>query len=232
MMKITPDSLELLKNFSGINQSILLTTNNKLNTIAESKDVLAQADISEKFDKEFGIFDLNEFLATLSLFKDPSFKLIDDMFLDIKDDIKGSRSSCKYFKADVSVIVEMPSTEKILKAVKTAEINFELTEDDLNALLKAAGTLQSKCVCVESFGKNIFVSASDPDNSTANSYSIDVGKGIGKKFKMIFKTQNLNMLLKGDYQVSISKNKIAQFKNSVKSLIYWVALEDSSTYTE
>ena len=211
MMKITPDSLELLKNFSGINQSILLTTDKKLNTIAESKDVLAQAEISEKFDKEFGIFDLNEFLATLSLFKDPSFKLIDDMFLDIKDDLKGSRSSCKYYKADSSAIAEMPSTEKILKAIKTAEIKFELTEDDLNAILKAAGTLQSKCACVESDGKKISISAFDPDNSTANTYSIEVAKGFGKKFRMIFKTQNLSMLMKGDYQVSISKNKIAQF---------------------
>lgn len=230
-MKITPDSLEILKNFSGINQSILFTTDTLLGTVAESKNVLAQAKITEEFKKEFGIFDLNEFLATLGLFSDPSFELTDS-HLTIKDDIKGSRSSAKYFFADTSMIPEMPSTEKILKAVKGAEINFELSEDDFNAVLKAAGTFQSKCLIVESDGKKIWISAADPENSTANTYSIEVGKGTGAKFKMIFKTQNLSMLLKGDYEVKISKLKISQFKNSNTELTYWVALEDSSTYQD
>ncbi len=230
-MKITPDSLEILKNFSGINQSILFTTDKTLGTVAESKNVLAQAKILEVFDKEFGIYDLNEFLATLGLFSDPSFELTDS-HLSIKDDIKGSKSSCKYFFADTSMIPEMPSTEKILKAVKGAEIKFDLSENDFAAVLKAAGTFQSKCLVVESDGKKILFSAADPENSTANTYSIEVSKGIGAKFKMIFKTQNLSVLLKGAYEVKISKLKISQFKSTTSDLTYWVALEDSSTYQD
>ena len=230
-MKVSPDSLEILKNFSSINQSILFTTNKILGTIAESKNVLAQANITEVFDKDFGIFNLNEFIATLGLFNDPSFEL-KDSHLAIKDDVKESKSSCKYFFADTSMIPEMPNTEKILTAVKKAEIKFELTENNFASLLKAAGTLQSKCLVVESDGKKILFSAADPENSTANTFSIEVAKGNGSKFKMIFKAQNLSMLLKGSYEVKISKAKISQFKNTSKDLTYWVALEDSSKYQE
>ena len=230
-MKVTPDSLEVLKNFSGINQSILFTPKKVLGTVADSKNVLAQAKISEKFDKEFGIYNLNEFLATLGLFRDPSFELTDS-HLTIKDDDKSSRSSCKYFFADTSMIPEMPSTEKIEKACKSAEIKFDLTEDDFALILKATGTFQSKNIIVESDGKKINLTATDIENSSSNTYSITVGEGIGKKFKMIFKTQNLSVLLKGSYQVKISKLKIAEFKNTSKDIVYWIALEDSSTYSE
>jgi hypothetical protein len=230
-MKLTPDCTEVLKNFSTINQSILLTPKKVLGTVAESKNVLAQAKIGEKFDKEFGIYNLNEFLATLGLFNDPSFELT-DTHLSIKDDVKGSRSSCKYYFADTSMIPEMPSTEKIEKVIKGAEIKFDLSEEDFALILKATGTFQSKNIIVESDGKKINLTATDIENSSANSYSIVVGEGIGKKFKMIFKTQNLSVLLKGSYQVKISKLKISEFKNTSKDLVYWIALEDSSTYSE
>jgi hypothetical protein len=229
-MKVCPDTIEILKNFSGINPSILITTNKQLSTIAESRNVVAVAKVPEKFDKEFGIFDLNEFLATLDLFSDPSFDL-NENYLSIKDDIKENKASCKYFFADNSMVPEPPNTEKILKGLKSAEIKFTLTETIFNKLLKAAGTLQSKFLVVESDGKKILISAADPENNTANTYSIEVAKGNGSKFKMIFKTSNLTSLAKGDYDIQISSQKISQFKNTSKDLMYFVALEDLSSYS-
>lgn len=228
-MKITPDTVEILKNFSGINPSILITTNKTLSTVAESRNVVAVAKVSEKFDKEFGIYDLNEFLSTLDLFSDPSFDLTDN-YLSIKDDVKENKASCKYFYADNSTVPEPPKTEKIINGLKKSEIKFDLSESILNKVVKAAGTLQSKCFLVESDGKKILFSASDPENSTANTYSVEVAKGNGSKFKMIFKSSNLISLSKGDYEVSISKEKISQFKNKTKDLVYFIALEDASSY--
>jgi gp45 sliding clamp, C terminal len=229
-MKLSPDTVSVLKNFAGINQSLIFPTNKQLGTIAESKTILAQVKIDEEFPREFGIYDLNEFLSTLGLFGDPDLNF-EDSNLAIKDSVAKTRSSCKYFYADVSMIPEFPNTDKILKAVKSAEIKFDLSEEDLERILKAAGTLQSKHLAVESDGKKILLSALDAGNATSNKYSIEVAKGTGAKFRMLFKTDSFK-LLKGGYEVRISKQKISQFKHSVRELTYWIALEDESTYEE
>jgi hypothetical protein len=228
MLKLTPDTVAILRNFASINQSLLFSTKKQLATVAESKTILAQADILEQFPSEFGIYDLNEFLATVSLFNDPALDIADNC-VKIKDDAQGMKASCKYYFADTSMIPEVPPTEKILKAISKAEISFNLTENDLNALLKAAATLQSPNLSVNSDGKKVFISTLDEKNDTSNSYSIEVGKGNGAKFKMIYKTENLK-LIKGGYEVKISALKISQFKHDTLKLTYWVALEDSSSY--
>ncbi len=230
-VKISPDTVAILKNFSEIHQSLLFGKTNTIGTVAESKNVLAEAEIKEKFPREFGIYDLNEFLSTLNLFGDPSLAEFNEFRVLIKDDVKGSRSSCNYVFADSSMIPELPDKAKILKAIKGAEIQFDLTEADLASIQSAAGTLKSPAILVESDGKKVFLSTSDPKNSSSSKFSIEVGKGNGNRFMMILKVENLK-LLKGSYEVKISKLKISQFKNTALDLTYWIAFEDDSTFSE
>ena len=45
-MNITSDTVAILKNFSDINQNILVKPGNQLQTISTLKNILAQADVS------------------------------------------------------------------------------------------------------------------------------------------------------------------------------------------
>jgi hypothetical protein len=228
-MKLTPDTILILKNYASINQSLLFRKGNILATISGQKNTLASAIVKEKFPKEFAIYDLNEFLSVLSLFVDPSID-IKDNYLAISVDT--SRHSVKYFFADSSMIVTPPEDKsKMEKAIKGAEIEFKLTEDDFMALLKASSVLGSPEVAVSSDGKEILLVALDTKNSTSNNYAITLGEGNGTKFTMVFKTENLKML-KGSYDVKISKEGISYFKNTDIKLEYYISLEQSSVYGE
>ena len=70
-MKLSSDTINLLKNFADINPNILVKEGNKLSTISTMKNILAEADISESFDQEFAIYDLPEFLMSIDLFVKP-----------------------------------------------------------------------------------------------------------------------------------------------------------------
>ena len=71
-MKLSDNTLTILKNFAGINNSILVKKGNKLRTISVAKNILAEAEITpEEFPRDFAIYDLNQFLNFLSLDKDP-----------------------------------------------------------------------------------------------------------------------------------------------------------------
>ena len=61
-MKLSENTLAILKNFSGINNSILVKSGNKLRTISVAKNILAEAEIIEEFPKNFAIYDLSKFL--------------------------------------------------------------------------------------------------------------------------------------------------------------------------
>ena len=61
-MNLSDKTLTVLKNFAGINNSILVKEGNQLRTISVAKNILAEAYIEENFPRQFGIYDLNQFL--------------------------------------------------------------------------------------------------------------------------------------------------------------------------
>ena len=52
-MKISNDTIEVLKNFAGINTNILVREGNSLSTISTGKNIFAKAEVKETFPKEF-----------------------------------------------------------------------------------------------------------------------------------------------------------------------------------
>ena len=70
-MKLSDKTIKLLKNFSSINQSILFKEGSKLRTISVMKNILAEATVDEEFPKDFGIYDLVQFLNGLDLHETP-----------------------------------------------------------------------------------------------------------------------------------------------------------------
>jgi ribosomal protein L28 len=217
-MKLSKETVSLIKNFAGINSNLLLKNGNKLATISAQKNVMADATVSETFP-DFGIYDLNEFLGAMSLFDDPELEF-NDKFVSIK---QGS-SNIKFFAADATVLT---APQKAI-TFPDAEINFTLSASMLNMINKTASVLRAADVSIVGDGTTINVLVGDKKNATGNSYSEPVGT-TDKTFKVNLKVENLKML-PGDYNVSISSKKISRFKSPSTDLVYYVAVEADSTF--
>ena len=221
-MNLSSDTVAVLKNFSDINQNILVKPGNKVQTISTMKNILAEAEISEKFDSEFAIYDLPEFLRAVELFQKPSLNFNGGSNVQIADN--NSKQSIKYFFADKSVIVA--PTKNITMPDK--EVTFTLKKDDFAKLQKGVTTLNLPDVAVKGDGKSITLVATDKKNKSSNDYSISVGE-TGKTFTAYFKAENFKMV-SDDYDVAISKQKISHFVNRNKPIQYWIALEPDSEF--
>ena len=221
-MNLSSDTVAVLKNFSDINQNILVKPGNKVQTISTMKNILAEAEISEKFDSEFSIYDLPEFLRAVELFQKPNLKFNGGSNVQIADN--NSKQSIKYFFADKSVIVA--PTKNITMPDK--EVTFTLKKDDFARLQKGVMTLNLPDVAVKGDGKSITLVATDKKNKSSNDYSLSVGE-TNKTFTAYFKAENFKMV-SDDYDVAISKQKISHFVNRNKPIQYWIALEPDSEF--
>ena len=215
-MKLSSDTINLLKNFSDINPNILVKEGNKLSTISTMKNILAEADISESFDQEFAIYDLPEFLRSIDLFAKPKLEFNGGSNVMIADE--NSKQKIKYFFADKSVITA-PS-----KSITMPElfVSFTLKKEMFEKLMKGVTTLNLPDVSVVGDGKNITLRAADRKNNTSNTYSVDVGES-DKKFEAHYKAENFK-LVTDDYDVDISAQKISHFTNRSRPVQYWIAL--------
>ena len=216
-MKLSKETIGLIKNFAGINSNLLLKSGNKLATISAQKNVMADATVTETFP-DFGIYDLNEFLGAMSLFDDPELDF-DPKYVTIKQ----GNMSIKYFAADASVLT---APQKSI-TFPQAEIEFNMTAAMLNMIHRTASVLRATDLSIIGDGKTITAVVGDKKNATGNSFSEPVGE-TDKSFRVNLKVENLKML-PGDYVVSISSKKISRFKGT-GDLVYYVAVEADSTF--
>lgn len=216
-MKLSNETLTLLKNYSTINPSVLFKQGNLLSTISPQRSIFAKATVTEEFPRQFAIAELNKFLGVLSMFKDPDL-VFHDNYLEV---CSGSKK-VKYTYADVSAIITPP--EKELK-FPDPEVEFDLKADDLNAVVKALSVLSLPELAITGTGTDVEIQAISSKNSTADSYSQAVASS-DKKFRAILKTENLKFLGR-DYNVAVAKN-IVKFES--QDLTYFVAVESNSTF--
>ena len=222
-MKLSDSTLTLLKNFSNINQSILFKQGKSLRTISVMKNILAEAKINEELPKDFGIYDLNQFLNGLSLHNNPDLDFENDNFVVIKE----GRSRSKYFFADPNVIVKPP--EKSIE-LPTEDVSFELKTEQLDKLLKAAGIYQLPDLAVIGENGVVKLVVRDKKNDTSNDYAVVVGETEGN-FVFNFKVENIK-LIPGSYDVVVSQKLLSKFTCREHDLTYYIALEPDSTYEE
>ena len=224
-MKLSNETISVLKNFGAINQGILFKKGKTLKTVSSHKNILAEVDIKEDIPAEFGIYDLNNFLSVISLHKDdPSFEFDDKQVTIVGN--KG-RSKIKYRFTPANMIVTPP--EKAL-TMPDAEIKFDLTAEDFDWVLRAAGVLASPQIAIESDGKKVSIVTLDLQNDSAHTDASEIANGNGNKYKMIFKTENITKVLAGTYEVSISSKGISHFKNKNLPLQYWITTEQGSKF--
>ena len=220
-MKLSDSTLTVLKNFAGINNSILVKQGSKLRTISVAKNILAEADISEDFPKDVAIYDLNQFLNGLSLHQDPNLDFTEESYLTIRE----GKRRVKYFYADPQVIISPPEKEISLP---TEDVCFQLESVTLEKLLKAAAVYQLPDLAAVGEKGVVKLVVRDKKNDTSNEFAVVVGE-TDKEFTFNFKVENIK-IIPGAYDVVISSKLLAKFTNSSYNLVYYIALEPDSTF--
>jgi len=220
-MKLSDKTVNILKNFSSINQSILFKEGNKLRTISVMKNILAEAEIDEDIPKDFGIYDLNQFLNGLNLYSSPDLDFDNDGYVVIKE----GRSRAKYFFADQNVIVTPPDKEINLPS---EDVTFDLDTQQLDKLLKAAAVYQLPDLSVVGEAGVVKLVVRDKKNDTSNDFSIIVGE-TSSEFVFNFKVENIK-IIPGTYEITVSQKLLAKFTNKNYDLTYYIALEPDSTF--
>ena len=221
VMKLSDTTINLLKNFSSINQSILFKSGNKLRTISIMKNILAEATITEEFPKDFGIYDLNQFLQGHSLHQSPELDFTNDEYVVIKE----GKMRSKYFFAEPSVVVSPPDKEITLPS---EDVSFVLTSQQLEKLKKAASVYQLPDISAIGEAGVVKVVARDKKNDTSNDFSIIVGE-TDSQFVFNFKEENLK-IIPGTYDVVVSSKLLSRFTNQNYDVLYYIALEPDSTF--
>ena len=221
IMKLSDKTLSLLKNFSSINQSILFKEGSSLRTISVMKNILAEATITETFPKDFGIYDLNQFLNGLNLYQTPELDFENDNYVMIRE----GKSRSKYFFADPSVIVTPPDKDIVLPS---EDVCFELNTQQLDKLLKAAAIYQLPDLSAVGEAGVVKLVVRDKKNDTSNDFSIVVGE-TDSIFTFNFKVENIK-ILPGSYEVVISQKLLSQFTSTDRDLKYYIAMEPDSTF--
>ena len=221
-MKLSEKTVNLLKNFAGINQSILFKKGNKLRTMSVMKNILAEAEVEEEFPKDFAIYDLVQFLNGVSLYTNPQIEFTTDSNLTIRE---GKDRKTKYFFADPSVVVAPP--EKSI-ALPTEDVCFSLDSDQLASLMKASAVYQLPDLCAVGEAGVVKLVVRDKKNDTSNDFSVVVGE-TDKEFSFNFKVENIK-ILPGTYEVVVSQKLLSRFTSKNHDLTYYIALEPDSTF--
>jgi hypothetical protein len=220
-MKLSDKTISVLKNFSSINQSILFKEGSKLRTISVMKNILAEATVTEEFMKDFGIYDLNQFLNGLSLHSSPELDFVNDGYVVIRE----GKMRSKYFFADPNAIITPPDKEITLPS---EDVTFDLSTEQLDKLLKAAAVYQLPDLAAVGEAGVVKLVVRDKKNDTSNDFSIVVGE-TEAKFSFNFKVENIK-ILPGTYVVSVSQKLLSRFTSKNHDLMYYIALEPDSTF--
>ena len=222
-MKLSDKTLSLLKNFSTINQSILFKQGTRLRTISVMKNILAEATIGEELPKDFGIYDLGQFLNGMGLHQSPELDFTNDGYVLIKE----GRSRSKYFFADANVIITPPDKPITLPS---EDVTFDLTTEQLDKLLKAAAIYQLPDLSVIGENGVVKILVRDKKNDTSNDFAVTVGES-DTTFSFNFKVENIK-ILPGTYGVVVSQKLLSRFTSKNHDLTYYIALEPDSTFGE
>lgn len=225
-MRLSENTITILKNFAAINENIYFRKGDIIRTVAESGNMVARAKISEIFDTEFAIYNLNEFMNGLRLFKTPEIQFNDEgknKFALIRE---GS-SHVKYMLTPPS-LVKYPENRDLVLPSK--DVCFQMSEDQFERLIKASNIFGFPDITVIGEQGIISVLARNKENPTSNSVSIDVGE-TSEEFVLNFKVEYLTKIISGSYDVVISKELISQFDNQNYELTYYVGLEHDSSFS-
>jgi hypothetical protein len=215
-MKLSENTLSVLKNFSSINSGIVLQKGNLQKTISPEKSILVEAEVEDVLPEQFGIYDLNQFLGNISTLNNPDLTFTDNAVLMNDGDIKFN-----YYSCSTNLIVSPPDKELKLKQV---DVSFSLTNAILTKLLRLAAMNNLTHLSVVGKNGEIRLQTHEKANDTSNYASFKLNDYTGEDFTASFKVENIK-LIPGDYDVEIQLGAFAKFVSKSGKIKYFIALE-------
>jgi len=219
-VKLSRKTLDVLKNFSFINSSIVFRSGSTVRTISNAENILAKFTSEEVFPVDFAIYDLGQFLSGISLFSNPLLEFDNENFVSIR----GGRQSARYFFSDPEITLKS-APEKNVNFPGT-DLQFNLSGEDLIALQKASSVYSLPDLTFQSVedSDEIKLILRDKENDTSNTYDITVAGSTTGTYTLDLKIENIR-LLPGDYTVKVSQHLISEWTNTDVDLTYYIALE-------
>jgi hypothetical protein len=217
---LSKKTLDVLKNFSTINSSIVFRKGSTVRTISNAENILAKFTGEEVFPVDFAIYDLSQFLSGISLFSDPQLEFDNENFVSIR----GGRQSARYYFSDPEITLKS-APEKNVK-FPGADLQFNLSGEDLIQLQKASAvySLPDLTFQTEEGVNEIKLILRDKENDTSNTYEQSISGCCTGSYSLDVKIENIR-LLPGDYTVKVSKHLISEWTNQNADLTYYIALE-------
>ena len=222
-MKLSVETIEVLKNFSSINQSMLFKPGKSLSTVSSLKTVLATAQIAENIPSEFAIYDINKMLAKINLHKDCDLEFEEDRVI-----FKSGRRS-DYIKHCSPKVIVTPPDKKL--TIPNPDYSFDLSQEDLEWQRKSASISGSPNFVFESDGEKIFLVSTDVKDDSSDRSETEIGEGDGRSFTIVMKVENFKMM-DGSYSIEVNKRGLSKFTNKDKDVEYFVAIEAAQSKFE
>lgn len=223
-MKLSQNTIDILKNLSGINLNLAVNKGSTLKTISEAKNITASAEIAESFSTDFGIYNLSEFISVFDLLPDPEIEFTHDRAV-----FRSGRSSATYRFADASILTK-PTKDLVMPP---SDVSFIIDSATLNQIRSAARTFKHTILSVNRESDKVAnLSVVDPKNPAANSFtiSIDTTNSQSSQYDVQFLIANLKMI-PGDYEVDISAKGISRWSQLDGTLLYHIAIEKTSSFS-
>lgn len=218
-MKISNETLSLLKNYAGINTNILFREGSTLATVSPGKNIFARATVSESFPKEFAIYDLNSFLGLLTLMEDQDVAFGEKSIRVTKDG-----SKFEYFYSDPGTVTAAPDKDLEIDPVWS----FEMTTDTVNMIFRAASITGAPMISIVSDGNTVELRVGDPTNLSSNSFTKTISNTAAPVFDCRLKTENLKVI-PDNYTVTLGSKRAMSFVSKGRSLTYYLAMDPSSS---
>ena len=221
-MNISNETLDVLQNFASINPNILISPGQDLKTIAEAKNIMAEAHVPETFPVEFGIYDLNEFLQVIGLIQTPDLDFGAERVIIKYQDTQ----RVNYYYSEKEILTT--PTKEI--TMPDPEVSINITEDHINQIRKASQVLGHSELVICGIKGQIRAEVYDVNDMASNAFSLVLDNSyLDNDFKFIFNIPNLK-LLPGDYYVNISSKLISHWTSSTYPINYFIALEKGSEF--
>ena len=221
-MKLSNETLAILKNFSSINTNIFFREGNIISTISSADAIFARAKIKETIPNEFAVYDLNSLLAIVTLLENQDIEFEDNRLV-----ISSDRGTFEFFYSSPDVVKKAPETTINHQSV----FSFKLAAEDIQMIMKAANVTKSPYISVICKDHGVSLLVGDRKNNSSNNFKKSLGTAFND-FDMIFAVENFRVIPDA-YEVTIAKmeNNKAKFlylKHESKDLEYWIAADPTS----
>ena len=223
-MKLSSETQAILQNFSGINQSIMIREGSKLSTISASKNILANANISEVIPKEFGIYDLTKFLGVMKLYENQVLEFSDE-YVIIRN-ASSPKQYTRFYYSSPNVIIAPPENKKIAFP-DNPSVQFNMSQRDFQNMIKGASIMGlPEVVIAGNEGEHVLISGVDSNNSSMGSFNQELDDVIAESnFSFTIVLENLTKLMTGEYDIAFSSNGISRFNNLTTGVEYFIAVQ-------